>query len=321
MPSTVPEMQVAAGVLSDADGRVLVGQRTQPDRYRNQWEFPGGKLEPGEDIAEALARELAEELGVAVEGSEPLIYVHHRYPDRDVHLHVLRVTRYRGRPRGREGQALRWVAPGELSTLPMLAANQAVVRALNLPPCYAITDLRRFDLETILSRLPALVAREPLLLQIREKHLSTGAYGALIRDLVPACKRLGIRVLGNLDPGQARELGLDGVHLSSDRLAALRQRPMPAQYWVGASCHNRAELDQAARIGADFVVLSPVRTTPGYGERAPLGWEGFADLCRQARLPVYALGGVGLEDITQARRSGGQGVAMIRGAWEISPTP
>lgn len=314
-PNTVPEMEVAAGVLSDAHGRVLIGQRLQPDRYRHQWEFPGGKLEPGEKVSEALARELAEELGVVVEDTEPLIDVRYRYPDRHVSLHVLRVTRFHGSPRSLEGQALRWVAPDQLHRMPMLAANQAVVAALTLPPVYAITDTRRFDVKTILERVPRLLDCGSVWLQVREKQLSMGAYGALVRDLLPRCRELGIKVLGNCAPAQAEALGLDGIHLSSARLRGLTQRPLPDRYWIGASCHDQDELDQAARIRADFAVLSPVRLTPGHPQAQTLGWMGFTALARNAALPVYALGGVGMADIARARECGGQGVAMIRGAW------
>ncbi|MEQ8955954.1 MAG: thiamine phosphate synthase, partial [Gammaproteobacteria bacterium] len=82
---------------------------------------------------------------------------------------------------------------------------------------------------------------------------------------------------------------------------------------VSASCHNLAELHKAQQLGADLALLSPVRATPKSGEQALLGWEGFADLCKQVSIPVYALGGVAWGDLETARTYGGQGVAGIRG--------
>ena len=316
MPSTEPEMQVAAGILTDAQGRVLIGQRTYPPQYRHQWEFPGGKLESGETPAQALGRELAEELGVAVQASEPLIHIRYRYPDRYVHLHVRRVTQFSGKPNSLEGQALRWVRPEQLDQFPMLAANRKVIAALTLPTVYAISDIQRYPPEIVLKRLPELLAEHPLALQIREKQLTETECGALTRKLLPFCHKTGIKVLGNMAPEQAMALDLDGVHLSSARLGALNDRPLPADRWVAASCHNPAELTQAGRIGADFAVLSPVRPTPGHPDAVALGWERFAELSELAELPVYALGGVALDDLATVRQCGGQGVAMIRGAWE-----
>ena len=111
-PSTGPErLAVAVGVLRDANGRVLVAQRVTADRYRGLWEFPGGKLEPGESVDQALSRELYEELGVHVQASEPLIEIGYDYPDRRVRLCVHSVSAYAPAPCGRAGQALRWVSP------------------------------------------------------------------------------------------------------------------------------------------------------------------------------------------------------------------
>ena len=80
---------------------------------------------------------------------------------------------------------------------------------------------------------------------------------------------------------------------------------------MGCSCHDQAELARAEAAGVDFVTLSPVLASPGKG--APLGWDRFEALARTTRLPVFALGGVGPEDLEEARRLGAFGVAGIRG--------
>src|SRR6185312_8528944 len=118
-------------------------------------------------------------------------------------------------------------------------------------------------------------------------------------------------LLVNHDIELARELGV-GVHLRAAQLRELRERPLPRDAWVGVSCHDAAELDLAAGLGADFATLSPVRATASHPHAAPLGWERFAQLVEDARLPVYALGGVGPGDLDHARAAGAQGVAGIR---------
>lgn len=123
-------IKVAVGVLVDGENRVLIGQRTARDAYYQQWEFPGGKLESGESPAQALKRELAEELGIQVAESEPIMEWQHHYPDRFVHLFVERVTQYQGEPRSKENQALKWVALDEIEHIDFLAGNQAIVDRL-----------------------------------------------------------------------------------------------------------------------------------------------------------------------------------------------
>lgn len=112
---------------------MLVALRAAHRHQGGRWEFPGGKLDAGESVEEALARELREELGIEVEAAEPLLVVHHDYADRRVLLDVWRVTRWCGEPQGREGQPLRWLAPAALDEADFPAANAPIVAALRYP--------------------------------------------------------------------------------------------------------------------------------------------------------------------------------------------
>jgi 8-oxo-dGTP diphosphatase len=123
-------LRVAVGLLIDGQGRLLVNQR-RPDTYRaGAWEFPGGKLRDGETAAQALERELDEELGIVVEGAEPFMFIEHAYEDRQVALEIFRVLAFRGEPRSREGQVLRWVALTELEKIGLLEADRPIVAKL-----------------------------------------------------------------------------------------------------------------------------------------------------------------------------------------------
>ncbi len=95
----------------------------------------------------------------------------------------------------------------------------------------------------------------------------------------------------------------------------LSQRPLPAHLWVAASCHNADELQQAVRIGCDFVVLGPVQPTASHPDAPHLDWSGLQTLCEVTRVPVYALGGLRSSDLDAAWRAGAQGIAAIRGLW------
>jgi 8-oxo-dGTP diphosphatase len=121
---------VVAGILCDAEGRVLIAQRPEGRHMAGGWEFPGGKRHAGESAEEALTRELREELGVEIEGLEHFMTIDHAYPDRRVIMETFLVERCLGEPQGREGQALRWCPIPQLATVGILPADMPVIAAL-----------------------------------------------------------------------------------------------------------------------------------------------------------------------------------------------
>ena len=132
MPITEPEaaQKLAVGVVADSQGRLLIGERPQGKAYAGQWEFPGGKVEPGEAVFEALVREFRAELNLQVEAAHALFSCVHAYPDRQVELHFWRVTDYRGEAQGVEGQNLRWVHSDDLASVNFLEGNRALLEKI-----------------------------------------------------------------------------------------------------------------------------------------------------------------------------------------------
>lgn len=124
-------VHVVAGVLRDPDGRVLISQRPVGKHMAGYWEFPGGKVAPGESAEQALTRELTEEIGVYVRQCHPLLQLRHDYPDRVIELDVFLIDDYRGEPAGLENQALKWVAASELGSQALLPADRPIIDALN----------------------------------------------------------------------------------------------------------------------------------------------------------------------------------------------
>jgi len=125
-----PTIEVVAAILRDGEGRVLVTQRPAGKPLAGYWEFPGGKLEPGEDAAAALRRELAEELGVQVGEASEYMHLAHEYPERHVQLRVWAVRSFVGEPAGREAQALRWLAVPALGDCGLLPADLPIAARL-----------------------------------------------------------------------------------------------------------------------------------------------------------------------------------------------
>lgn len=319
MSSLKAPILVAVAIIEDKRGRILLSRRHEGTHQGGLWEFPGGKVKPGETVPDALVREIREELGVEITAHQPLIQIPHNYPDKSVLLDVYRVIAFNGEPEGREGQQLEWVLTNALGEYPMPAADGPIVTALRLPSTYLITGPNPNEPDRFLKRLEQALIQGQRLIQLRAVELSEPAFLKLAASVLPLAKEYSARLLVNTTPEIALSLNADGVHLNSHRLMALSKRPLPKDRWVAASCHSPQELQKAMALDSDFAVLSPVLHTSSHPHAAPIGWDGFAKIVETARLPVYALGGMMPEMITEAQQRGGQGIAAITGLWPISP--
>ena len=310
---SVAIVPVAVAVLIAPDGRFLLAQRPGGRVYAGFWEFPGGKVEAGESPAQALARELEEELGIRVRCAHPWLTRPFAYPHATVRLHFFRVTAWDGEPTPREGQRFAWVRADAPEVSPILPANGPVLRALALPPVMGISHVAELGVATFLARLERALAAGLRLIQVRERGLTPAQFVPLMRETLDRAHRHGARVVVNDEPAVAARLGADGVHLTSTRLMAMGQRPDSPL--CGASCHDRKELEHAARLGLDYVVLGPVLPTLSHPGSRTLGWQGFSALIEAYPLPVYAIGGMRPEFLETAWAHGAHGIAMLRGAW------
>ena len=313
--SNLPSIAVVAAVIKDAQGRVLVNQRPAGKPWAGYWEFPGGKIEAGETPRAALARELREELGLTIHDAQAWLQLSHDYPERRVQLDVWRVQRFSGLPQAHEAQAFMWMRPDELGSLPLLPADAPVVKALCLPPQMLVTPSPGADSNQFMRKLDSVLQQGVEFVQLRAPELGPAAYLHLAREVVRLCRQHRTRVVLNADAELAVELEADGVHLNSARLAGIEQRPLPQEFLCGASCHNAAQIQRAADLGLDYIVLGSVLSTPSHPQVEPLGWEGFGQLAALSTLPVYGIGGMGAEQLKKVRELGGYGVAGIRSFW------
>lgn len=313
--SSRPEkiVEVAAAVLQKPDGSFLLAQRPADKIWAGYWEFPGGKVEPGETAHHALVRELREELGIETQTAYPWLTRVFAYPHATVRLSFFRVTEWAGELHPHEGQQFSWQYPGGVRVKPILPANAPILRALELPSLYAISNADELGVETFLSRLEARLAEGLRLVQLREKNLPREALRALAVRVVALAHASGAKVLLNGDVVLAQEVGADGVQLTATQLAGLTERP--AVDWCAASCHNAEELRRAEALGCDLALLSPVMPTQSHPGAAHLGWENFAAIMAGCSIPVYALGGLTRDDGRAAWQRGAHGIALLRQAW------
>jgi 8-oxo-dGTP diphosphatase len=322
-------VHVAAGVLLDEAGRVLVAQRPAGKSMAGAWEFPGGKLVPGETRFAGLARELQEELGIYVESARPLIRFRHAYPELEVDLDVWHVSRWRGEPMGRDGQELAWRDAGKLREIGLLPADVPIVNAICLPPMILVTPPRTSRGEEAF--LDALETHKPLqsLVCLRRPGLGGTALLEFAAGAVCRLEGTGTRLLLHGDPVELAPLLIEppaklrarlgdtlaGLHIPARYLPRLSGRPVPESLWFGVSCHGAEELMAAQAAGANYAFLGPIKETASHPGRPGMGWSAFEALVRDLALPVYAIGGLGPEDLATAWTHGAQGIAAIRSLW------
>jgi 8-oxo-dGTP diphosphatase len=302
-------LHVAVGVIRNSGGSVLISRRGDCVHQGGLWEFPGGKIENGETVIQALTRELREELNIGVERASPLIQINHDYGDLQVLLDVWTVEAFSGVVCALEGQPLQWAQPERLGAYAFPAANRPIITASRLPRHYAI--LEGEDCGALLRDLRKVLAGGVKLLQFRLKGLPSTGRESFLKIALPLCRQHGITALINSALDNSARFAADGLHLTSRDLMALQQRP-EHYAWVAASCHDLHELLHAQRIGADFAVLAPVAATTTHPDAEPLGWQRVSEWLQQVNIPVYALGGMTLQDAGRAYAAGAQGIAGIR---------
>lgn len=240
--------RVAVGVLLRADGNVLLADRPFGKPYPGYWEFPGGKVEPGEAIASALARELQEELGIDIGPAQPWVTFEFDYPHAYVQLHFYRIRSWRGEPHPHEGQQLRFVDPIQDLPQPLLPAAVPALRWLRLPDSAIVVGANGIP-RSAEQRLGA--ARRIVVMDTDSwppdgcgSTHDPGRRAAIRRaDLLLACGSRAADV-----PGRA------GVVLDVE---TLRDRPSrPAAGWCGAWINSSDQMALAKRFALDFALVS-----------------------------------------------------------------
>lgn len=304
-------MYVMAGLLIDTSGRVLLAERPAGKHLAGFWEFPGGKLESGEQPVAALARELHEELGIELRSATPLIRIPWTYGDLALVLDAWVIDTWLGTPQSLEGQALQWCDPATIDPLRMTPADRPILHALRLPKTYAVTPAGTTEdqREHVFQRTLRAISGGARLLQLQLPLWTRESVRALAAELLPTAGSQGAQLLLHGDIDGARLLGI-GVHLTRDQLLTAVERPLPWHQLVGVSCLDEVQLAMATAMGADFATLSP-----GYTAASPVGdqmphWLNFQVQAEAAALPVYASNSADQSLPAEAIKFGAQGVVI-----------
>lgn len=306
-------VDVAVGLIVQ-NGQALLAKRAEHQHQGGRFEFPGGKVEAGELVTVALARELHEELGIDIHAPQFIQRLTYHYPEKTVRLHVYRIEFFDGEPVGREGQPLYWVLLPQLFELNFPDANRPIVRAAQLPLRYSITsDLISAELDA----LPAWLAEQSIeketdaWVYVRLPNASSTVYETAIKSL--AMLRPDLNLIAAWDASESVNEYIRGRHLTQVALLAKTDlvRQSEQDYWF-AACHDDASIAHAVKLGVDAMTLGAVLATPTHPDGLLLGWDGFAQLAKLSDVPVYALGGMQIKDLDQVHANGGFGVAGMR---------
>ena len=332
MQNTVPDqyLHVAVGVVCRKN-YILISKRAENRHQGNLWEFPGGKVESNETTFQALFRELHEELGITIEQAQPLISIPFSYPTKNkqqaavnVLLDVWKVSSFSGRPYGKENQPIKWVDRNQLATISFPQANQNIITALALPDSYIITPDNNISSEktkqTYINRFKQLCTQGYSLIQLRFKKNTLDE--SVLQELNQIADNYQVKLQFNSASQITNKLDYShfGMHLISKDLhteSALNLRKKYHGYF-SASCHNEEDVLRANALHLDFITISPVNHTNSHPDAKPLGWNHFEQLSSLAQMPVYALGGMNIENMDIAKQSGAQGIAAISAFWKNS---
>jgi 8-oxo-dGTP diphosphatase len=280
-PSRRPITHVAVGVVVRHDGALLMADRPAGKPYPGYWEFPGGKIEPGESVHAALARELFEELGIRVARSWPWVVLDHEYPHAHVRLHFRRVPDWEGEPHPHEGQRLLFLAPGDDPPQPLLPAAVPALRWARLPTCIGLAAQQDEALARVTAALErglrVLAAPPPAAgdAATEERWAQALEFARARRALLLAIEAGDALAGGNARPG----FETDGWLLSVPALRACAARPAGA--CVGAFARAAADLALAAALGLDFCIAAPDQA------QSFLPGSALRTLARCTPLPLY----------------------------------
>ena len=318
-----PLIHVVAGILRHPQNpsKIFFTRRKKGQHLQDLWEFPGGKLEAGENRFQALYRELEEEVGIQVHSALPFHSLVHQYQDKTIYLDVWEVKHFCGRAHGREGQQSEWLELDELSEYSLPDADLPILKALSLPSELLITpDLFESEIDSTLQQFNTQIHKQlyPLVL-FRSDHLDDKSYAEIAIQLQQICEARNSEIIisrPNMDGLNSNLFdSFNRKHINSVILRNLTANPFGESIKLSTSCRNNIELEQAESLNCDFALLSAVKETTSYPGRPVQGWFQFNNVTSQARLPVFALGGVKPGDLTVARYQGAVGVAGTTYFW------
>jgi len=301
-------IKAVVGVLRNSKQQILIAKRQAHQFMSGFWELPGGKIEEHESDQEAIIRELKEELGVIVTELSIHQTMAYQYTDRIIELGIYNINQYQQVPTGVEGQEIAWSNIDNLQNFNLLPTMTAFINSITLPNKYWITPSSNHQSDEWMIKFDEKMTQDISLVQLRAKaDLPTD----FVENLYKKCKQNHVKLLLNTVNKTFDETHCDGWHLTTGEMLKLTKKPCADDKLLGASTHNLEEALTAQKLGADFVVISPVQATQTHPDTVPIGWEAAQEVVNKLNIPVYFLGGMTLNDLDKTLEIGAQGIAGV----------
>jgi len=301
-------IKAVVGVLHNSKGQLLIAKRQDHQFMPGFWELPGGKIKNGESLEQAMTRELNEELNIQVIKLSIRQSMCHQYKDRMVELNIYNIDEYKNSPIGAEGQEINWVNIDKLTNYELLPTMKAFYNSVVLPNKYWITPSSNHQSDEWINKFEQKLISDITLIQLRSK---TPLDVSFVKSLHHQCQQNNVKLLLNTPNKTFDESYCDGWHITTNEMFKLDSRPCADDKLLGASTHNLEEALTAQKLGADFVVISPVQATQTHPDTIPIGWDTAQEVVNKLNIPVYFLGGMTLNDLDKALKLGAQGIAGV----------
>lgn len=320
-----PWIHVVAALIIKNNSQCLIAKRLVDTHQGNLWEFPGGKVEPGEQAFTALQRELREELDIDIDSAQAFLQIKHAYPDKNIFLDIYKVYEYRGQEKPKASQEIRWVNVCDIKNYAFPKANQRIVDALLLPEFVAITSPEVLQ-KPVKNIVEQVVKKNINVILFRDYSKNNEQY---LNDAIVLNQEFKKKLAGSSQSGINPGLMINrfalmekyadeflGLHLNSESLKTFKHRPVAKEKLLSASCHNKEEVALAEKLQCDFIYLAPVLDTTSHPEKTSLGWFLAEQILVQCKLPVILLGGLTMNDLSKAKSIGALGIAGITNFWD-----
>lgn len=301
-------IKAVVGILRNENKEILITKRLKKQFMGGFWELPGGKIKVNESREQALTRELKEELGIQVKQLNLKQTMTYQYDDRIVNLSIYNVTQYKNTPTGIEGQKITWSSVNKLSNYKLLPTLKILVNALSLPNKYWITPASNHTSNEWLEKFTQKLRSGITLIQLRSKTMLDQEF---ISKLHNQCQQNNAKLLLNIPHKTFKETYCDGYHITTKEMLELSKRPCVNDKLFAVSAHNLDESMRSQKIGADFIVISPVQVTKTHPNTLPIGWNSANKVAQKLNIPVYFLGGMQLTDLNKALNASAQGIAGV----------